>query len=116
MDKRAIKKLAINCYTDGVLDQQKVLAVTRHLKRRDLKEYIRTLKLLEKQKNVFVLSPTKPTPEETTRLKEMFPEKNLSVRIDNTLLLGLKVIDNDMVYDISLKGRLEQIETFTKNS
>jgi len=107
MTKRDIRKLAQASYK--VLDEGKVAKISSLLKRKDLKEYIRQLRLLEKQQEVIIALPAingynKPG----SFFEQLFSNKRITYQEDSSLLLGVRITDNDMVYDINLKARFEE--------
>lgn len=110
MTKRLLQQLVLVSYTGNKLDAKKVDEIAKRLDKRDLKAYIRALKLMEQQKKVYIAMP-KSSVYNTGKnnLKSIFPEKEFVFEEDPSLLLGFKLVDNDMVYETSLKNRLESI-------
>jgi len=108
MTKRFLNKLVLASYSKGDLDSGKVDTISKKLNKHDLKAYIRALKLLEQQKKVFVVIP-KSNLYNIVDLKKLFSNKDIVFQEDSTLLLGIKILDNDMVYEMSLKDRLNDI-------
>lgn len=105
MIKKIINQLVAASYTNGQLDNRKVTRVAALLSRADLKKYIRGIKLTEKANTISLVLPdmklyNKSLLGHTT--------KQVQVLEDKSLLLGVKVIDNDTVYDMSLKNNLER--------
>lgn len=109
MTKKQIKILVTASYTDRDLDQEKVNQITAKLKRHDLKGYIRALKLFEKQLTVVVTLPTMPEKKEQEKIKSLFPKKKITYIIDPDLLMGIKIVNNDVIHELSLKNTLENI-------
>jgi F0F1-type ATP synthase delta subunit len=108
MRKKVLQELVSASYTKNELDGEKVENITKNLKRKDLKSYIRALKLTEKKKHVVVALPSASVYNTTKQLFfDYFPDKKISVREDKLLLLGGEILADDMVYDFSLKNRLE---------
>ncbi len=108
MKKNLIKKLAEESYTKNDLDHDKIEKIAKNLKREDLKVYIKSLKALDSRKTVTV---TLPSEEGIREIKDQFtklyPDKKIIFAIDPTLLTGIKVVDFDNEYELSLKGFLE---------
>jgi F0F1-type ATP synthase delta subunit len=108
MKKNLIKKLAEESYTKNTLDHDKIEKIAKNLKREDLKAYIKSLKTLESRRTVTV---TLPSEEGIREIKEQFdriyPDKKIVFTIDPSLLTGIKVVDFDNEYELSLKGFLE---------
>lgn len=112
MTKKQIVQLIQASYTKDALDSKKVEKIASLLSRYDLKQYIRGLKLSEKAKTISLVLPDAKLYNSTKKnFEEAFKNKRIVVEEDPSLLLGIKVIDNDMVYDMSLKNNLE---TFAK--
>lgn len=108
MTKKQIKELVNASYIKDKLDAKKVEKIAALLSRADLKEYIRALKLAEKSHTVsLVLPDTKLYNNNRKFWESTFKNKRIVVEEDPSLLLGIKVINNDMVYDMTLKNNLE---------
>lgn len=108
MKKNLIKKLAEESYTKNTLDSGKILRVSKKLKREDLKIYIKNLKTLESKKTVTV---TLPSEEGINEIKmhftKIYPDKRIVFSIDPSLLSGIRVVDYDNEYELSLRNFLE---------
>ena len=108
MKKKVIKKLAEVSFKNDEIDQYKVKKIANVLKREDLKLYIKNLKNINDKRTVLV---TIPREEGFIEMREYFtklyPDKKVVLDIDPTLLTGVKVVDCDNVYELSLKGFLE---------
>lgn len=108
MTKKQLSELVLASYTKDNLDDKKVNQIANSLSRKDLKAYIRSLKLEEKKKLVTVALPTASVYNTTKKIFfDLFPGKQISVEEDKLLMLGARITANDMVYDFSLKKRLE---------
>lgn len=116
MRKSEIKKLASASYTKNKLDEKKVNRVSKHLKNNDLRAYIKDLKTLESKKTVNI---TLPNSESVSIIKghfaKIYPDKRIVFSVDPTLLTGIKVVDYDNEYELSLKGFLEGGITHTND-
>lgn len=107
MTKRQIKKLAEQSYKQ--LDEKKIEKITSLLSRKDLKEYVRQLRLLVKAQQVIIALPNlKSYNTNNNFFEDLFKGKQIIYQEDPSLLLGAQITDNDMVYDLSLKSRLEE--------
>ena len=105
MTKKDIAQLVHASYTKDALDAKKVERIVTLLSREDLKKYIRGLKLSEKAKTISLVLPDKKFYNKTLLGKT---KKRVEVLEDKNLLLGAKIIDNDMVYDVSLENSLNE--------
>lgn len=111
MDK-LIDQLVEVSYTDGVLDAATVNRIADRLTRTQLKAYIRALKEAEKQHTVRVEAPTEPTAADAKALAGIFSGKRIVTEKNPDLMLGLRVTDNDDVYNINLQHSLERIAEY----
>lgn len=110
MTKRFLHQLVLTSYINNHLNAKKVDAIAASLTRHDLKAYIRALKLLEQQNRISVALPKANLYNEVRKnLEKLFPNKQLVLEENPSLLLGMQLIDNDMVYEMSLRDRLEEI-------
>jgi hypothetical protein len=105
LTKKFISQLVEASYTKGQLDRKKVERVAKYLTRADLKKYIRGLKLVEKANTISLVLPDSKLYNKSL-LGSV--KKQVKVLEDKSLLLGIKVIDNDTVYDMSLKSNIDE--------
>ncbi|MBI2189964.1 MAG: hypothetical protein HYU49_00290 [Candidatus Levybacteria bacterium] len=115
MTKKQLKDLALQSYTKDLLDQKKVESVARLLTRFQLKQYIRELRNSESQKTINIVLPHLPAKTDQQMLSRLFAGKRIIYHVDKTLLLGIKIIDNDQVYDLNLKDTLDNLFTFVSS-
>lgn len=115
MNRRVLKQLVSESYSGNELDQGKVEKIAKVLKRRELKEYIKALKNRENQMKVTIAAANDIEIDEFL-LSELFPEKKIDFQKDPDLLLGVKITDNDLVYNFNLKSRLEKLIEKMKES
>lgn len=109
MTKKQLNQLVLYSYDNKVLNPKKVEAIAKTLKRRELKQYIKALKNWENKISVGVFLPYLPKQKEEKMLKKLFPDKKLVYNLDPSLILGLKIIDNDNVYETSLKDNFNRL-------
>ncbi len=108
MKKKIIKKLAQESFKKNELDEKIVIKVAKALKREDLKVYIKDLKNMEAKKTVTVTIPTSHGVGDMKKyFDKIYPGKRIVFKVDESLLTGIKVVDYDNVYELSLKGLLE---------
>lgn len=108
MTRNALKQLVIASYSDGELDPKNVNKIADLLTRSELQLYIRALKNWEKQQQVIVDVPQE-TPGMKAELQSVFPDKQIVLTVDPSLILGMKMHHNDDIYEMSLKNTLEKI-------
>lgn len=112
VNKRILKQLVLESYTQGTLDEDKVGKIASLLKKDDLKIYIRAIKYTEKKSTIVVDAPFAVDTESKKTIEGVFTNKRIVYNVDPSLLLGMKLTDNDDIYDLSLKTKLNKIETF----
>lgn len=108
--KKEIQILAKDSYTNNQLDEKKVLEFSSHMDRKALKAYIRALSAIEKKNNVIIATPSVKSYNTNKEVfEQVFAGKNIIAEEDKSLLLGLRVTDNDMIFEKSLKQILENM-------
>jgi F0F1-type ATP synthase delta subunit len=113
MTTKQIKNLAIASYTNNSLDIKKINRISKFLNRTQLKRYIQFLKNLEKSKTVIVtMSQLNVKNGLENELKKIFPGKKLRFLEDKSLIVGLKLTDNDIIYDFNLKNTLGNLVSY----
>ncbi len=117
MKIREIKKLAEQSFTNGNLDVKKIKKIIDLLGKKQLKVYIKFLKKLENERLVWVFTPMDKVEDKITdKIKSIFPNKKIEYVSDSNLIVGLRIIDNDMVYEFNLKDSLDNLITYLKQS
>ena len=113
MTIKQIKNLAMASYTNDALDGKKVNRIIKLLSRAQLKTYVTFLKHLEKSKSVKVIMSKLDTKRGLTKdLQKIFPNKKLEFLEDKSLIAGLKLVDNDIIYDFNLKNTFENLVSY----
>ncbi len=117
MKIKEIKKLAEQSFTNGNLDLKTIKRIIALLNKKQLKIYIKFLKKMENERLVWVFTPMDKVENKTTgKIKSVFPNKKIEYVKDPSLIVGLRVIDNDMVYEFNLKDSLDNLITYLKQS
>ncbi|MCL4418554.1 F0F1 ATP synthase subunit delta [Patescibacteria group bacterium] len=118
MTYKQIVILAKRSFTKNNIDYKKVKSITRLLKRSELKKYIKILKSIEKKNTVYfslpVESKDKISKDTLEYLKKIFPQKNIEYVFDPSLMAGIRILDNDLVYDFSIKNSLKNLVSHIK--
>src|SRR5207237_4938556 len=110
MTKKQLRTLVQESYTKQELDTKKVELIALKLRRKDLKSYIRALKLTETKKNVTVTVPSATVYNATKQIFfDLFPDKTITMSEDRLLMLGARVQADDVLFDFSLKRKLDDI-------
>lgn len=101
MNKK-IRGLVVQSYKQDQLDPEIVSLVADHLSRHELKQYIRLLKQQENKKQVIVTVPKHMTAEERNMMQKLFSNKRIVYTVDPSMISGIRIVDNDMEYEVSL--------------
>jgi F0F1-type ATP synthase delta subunit len=113
MTAKQIKNLASASYTNNTLDAKKVNRICKLLNRTQLKRYIQFLRNLERSKTVeVVVSKLNVKNDLKGELRKIFSGKKLRFSEDKSLIAGLKLIDNDDIYDFNLKNTFENLLSY----
>ncbi|HYM65380.1 MAG TPA: F0F1 ATP synthase subunit delta [Candidatus Sulfotelmatobacter sp.] len=116
MTKKQIVSIASKSFTNNRLDSKKVNRIIRLLKRKELKIYIKALKILENNKTVTIFSPKKDKRNNLLNdFKLIFPDKKIIFKEDPSLIAGIRVINSDDVYDFNIKNSLKSLVTYIRN-
>lgn len=112
MNDKFIKSLANASYTKANLDEKKIERIVKKLTRLELKKYIKALKILEKQKTTYLYLSKIPDNKAVGQFKKMFPDKKIIVKEDKSLIAGIKIINDDQVYEQNIKNTLDNLVNF----
>ncbi len=116
MQRKKLKKLIIASYdNEKKLIPENISRIALQLSRKELKEYIRTLRQFEKKKQLVVDCSFVPSANQEDVFKEQFPGREIVFHFKPDLLFGVRVTDNDIVYSMNLRRTLEAIEEFIDN-
>jgi F0F1-type ATP synthase delta subunit len=107
--KSKIKDLVKASYKNGQLDPDTVSTIADHFNRHSLKEYIKLIKQEEGAKQVVVTSPKVLTDTDRTMIQNQFPDKKIIYILDPEMISGIKIVDKDVEYEISLKRTFNDI-------
>ena len=111
MKKKQIEHLVLQSYSGGNLDIKRVEKHTSQISRRDLKRYIRALKKWEMKRSVEIFIPKAKYKNflKLGTIKTTFPKKKVKFNTDPTLITGVKIVSEDLIYDFNLKDTLEDL-------
>src|SRR3989344_4341165 len=112
MNVKKIKILASQSYKNSNMNGEIINKIANLLTRKELKLYIKELKLIEKKKSVIVHLPYPPTVIEKNRLQKLFSDKKIIFIIDPSLIAGIKIVDNDLISELNLKDALERLASY----
>ncbi len=111
MDKRQIKQLVQLSITGDKLDKNKIEKITALLTRNEFRQYVKGLKKFVREHTVVIEVP-RDSNHLSDSIKNQFPGKDVIINKNPKLLLGVRIQDNDDIYEISLADTLKQMEEF----
>lgn len=114
MNKKDIKQLAQFSFTKENLDEKKVLRIAKLLDKRDLRQYIKELKLKINKNTIKVSVSSKLDKETENSLKTIFKNKKMEIIEDKDLIAGIKIEDFDNIYELNLKNTLDLMINYIK--
>lgn len=115
MKKKLLNQLISYSYKKNIINSKHVGLITRYLNRSDLLRYIKGLKTYEKKVCIFIDAPTNNT-DINDELRNFFPDKKIVLGTDNSLMLGARILADDMLFELNLKNTLERIRLSIKEN
>lgn len=107
--RKKINGLVLNSYNDNQLDPEIVDLIANRLSREELKQYIKLLKHYEHKKHVIVTVPQYLSNEQQIIIQKLFMDKEILYTIDPTIVSGIKIVDNDMEYELSINQLFQDL-------
>lgn len=114
MNSKKIEKLVAASYKNSNLDQKKVNKIASLISKSDLKRYINGLKLRERKNSLIISSPSNNL--DLRKFERLFPHKKIMLKKDPSLMLGMEIVDNDVVYEFTLKNSLDRIINYIEQN
>lgn len=111
MDKRFLKKLITASYSKDRLDEKKVSQIAKHLKRKELKQYIFALKAAELTKSVSVVTPSQLSQTEKKQFQDLYRQKRLEFAVDPSIITGVRIVEADIIFELSFLKTLEDVKS-----
>lgn len=109
MSKLNLKKAANNIGEENSISSQNAEYIIDKLSLKDLKQFLSLLKNAELKNKVVAMSSEKLTDTIRTMLSNKFQKKHIRETVDSSMGAGIKVKAYDMIYDLTVLGRLKQI-------
>ncbi len=109
MNKTFLKQLIITSYKKNELNQDRILKIADRLNRKDLKKYIKGLRMAEKIRTVIVETPIDENIETKRHIQKIYADKKVVFKKNPTLMVGSKITDNDDIVEMNLRNSLESI-------
>lgn len=116
MQKKLFKQLAFQSYKGNELDEKTVIAIANQLPRKELKKYIKELKREENRKSIEITLAKEPTDQDKKEFRDLFPDKKILYKVNPSLIIGMEVKNNDMIYELNLKHTLNKIVNYLGES
>lgn len=116
MTKKLLKQMVQESFSkNGELLEDIVLTIAEKLNRINLKKYIFALKTSETRQMVIIKTSNNLSEIQKKEFKALYTNKRITYEVNPSLLLGIEIIDNDMVYNMNLKTKLENLQSFIQN-
>ena len=112
MDKKQLENIVNASYKDGELNEEFVLSIIDKLNRQELKAYIKVLRKREDKNRVVVTLPFAPEEKEKKMFEKIFAGKKVVFETKPQILIGTRVVNNDIVYDFNLQDSLRKIVSY----
>jgi F-type H+-transporting ATPase subunit gamma len=109
---KKLENLVQASYKNGQLDKDTADFIASKLTRNDLKLYIKLLDQEENKKQVFVTASTQLDKASQEKIQHLFPDKKVVYAIDPSMISGIKVVENDVEFEINLNRRFHDIIQF----
>lgn len=115
MTKKLINEMVQASLTKNKIDGAKVDEIARHLKRNELKSYLRALKIYNNKNSITIITARPVGKDVQKDLASKFDKKEINYEIDSEKLFGVEIIDGDMIYDNTLRRTFDEVISFVKN-
>ncbi len=109
MTRKQVKLLAEKSFVRRKLDSKRVLSFTKLMKRKNLREYVRAIKAIDAKNKVTIVVPSLAKKGDLSSIARLYLDKEVIYEEYPTLMVGVKIIDNDLVHYFNLKNSLENI-------
>lgn len=106
-----MKKVVQASFVEGALNETNVSRIMKSLTYSELKNYTTLLKRELAKLSVVVVSAIPLSNEQQAETTALYPGKSVSFEIDPTLLGGMRVIENDMIYENNVANTLQSLES-----
>ena len=116
MDTKAIAKLAEISYISNTLNEKRVNNITKHLTKAELRAYLKALKRLEKKNNILFEYAYDLSEQNKKKFKELYGDKQITFIKNPDLLVGIRITEDDKVYNLNMNHALEQVNIFISKS
>lgn len=115
IQKQKIKKLAQLAAANKSIPKDIEEFVLTKLSKQELKDFLSFYRYELDNKRLYVAASKELSASEKTMLAGLFHNKELIVDIDKSLGAGLIIKNNDIVFDFSFRGLIDETITKLKN-
>lgn len=112
MKRKIVTQLVLASYADNKLNSDRVNKIATLLRRKELKQYINAVKLHELRSKVTITSAFPLDKKDQEGFTNLFPDKTIVVQTDPSLILGLRIINTDTVYEMNISDSLHRISKY----
>lgn len=111
MKKKEIKAVALKSFVRNNLNPKKVKLFASKMTRKQLRDYVKYLKFYDAKNKITIVVPRLDMVKKTDLriFTKFYADKKVIFKEDPSLLLGIRIINNDLVYDLNLKDSFENI-------
>lgn len=99
-------------YRDNRLNSERVKKIAGLLRRKELKQYINALRLHEQRSKVTIASAFPLDKKKQEGFTNLFPNKTIVVQTDPSLILGLRILNTDSVYEMNIRDSLRRLNEY----
>lgn len=112
MNKKDIEKLAEASYSNNKLNTEIVGKITANLRSREIKAYVKALKRHERSLSIYVESALELNNEYKQQIRQLFSDKNVLFIINEDLIFGIRITENDNEYNFDLRSSVSKITEY----
>jgi len=110
-----LKKLAQSIVDSGSVDLAVKKFILNKLNRSELKTFLFYLSILMRKNSVTVISADTFSADHKNRIHSLYKPKNADFQVDDKIIAGLIIKNNDDVYDASFKNMVDLTINKLKN-
>lgn len=109
MDDYKARLVARQIAITGEISSTNAQKIIKILKNKDLVKFSRILNQELEKQTVHVVSADEIDRETLTKLKSLFPNKQIQNTVDGKIGAGIQVQVYDMIYDLSVKSEIKRL-------
>ena len=109
-----INKLIKYSASGNELNEKKVMDIAERLNRKQLKAYIDGLKRWRQKNTIIVESAAKVSEKMKSEFESVFAGKKMVFSVRPDLIVGTRIVNNDMIYEMNLKNTLQDMQQHIK--